>query len=218
MSKLIGPDHNGESGQIAGKVFYRQFGQQLARKVPTPTTKPPVKSQLDQRYGRFAPAFAFSKQMKYIAKELFEVQPSSRTAFSTMTKQVFPAFQGTQEAHTCDLTKAYLGNGSLPAIPLLSCSETVPGTVNIGWSPATSTPNETGNDTVTVMISDDDGTRSSFVVTTVKRSIGTASFARPAWSMPSPCHVSGIFFRGVDGIFRSTFRAADPTGDLAADD
>jgi len=217
MSKLIGPDHNGESGQIAGKVFYRQFGQQLARKVPSPTSAPPTENQKDQRYGRFRPAFKFSQQMKYAAKNIFEVQPQTRTAFSEMTKQIFPAFTGTYEATVVDLSRVTLGNGRLPIVMLKTCTELVPGTVIISWTDELSTPDETADDLVTVMLSDDDGLRSSFIATGVKRSVMTATFARPQWSLGFDCHVSSLFIIGVDGVFKSPFQAADPFGALPMD-
>lgn len=215
MSKLIGPVHNGESGQVAGTVYYRQFGVQLARKVPTPTMIKPTELQMNQRYGRFKPAFEFAQQMKYAAKLIFQTQPANRTAFSEMCKQLFPGFTGTADVPLVNLSVCTLGNGDLPMINLLTCTETVPGTVVITWSTAISTPDEAADDVVNVMVSDVEGTVSRFVDTHAIRSAGTASFDRPMALLDTESRVSSLFLLSANANKKSPFMVQDPVGILA---
>lgn len=218
MSKIVGPVHHGESGQIAGTVYYRQFGKQLSRSVPKPTTIPPTQLQLDQRYGRFAPLTAFARQMKYAAKNIFQVQPANRTAFSQMVHQLSPAFTGVEGATVINLGHSILGNGDLPMVPLTACSETVPGTVVITWNTSMSSPDEDASDKVTVMISTDNGKTSSFFDTGVARSVGTASIIIPAVFKENDSHCSSLFLYSSINLKKSPFRAADPLGIILAVD
>ena len=216
MSKIVGPVHHGESGQIAGTVYYRQFGKQLSRSVPKPTTIPPTELQLNQRYGRFAPLTAFARQMKYAAKLMYQVQPANRTAFSQMVKQLSPAFTGTMDSPAVNLELSILGNGDLPIVPLTTCSETVPGTVVIAWRTSMSSPDEDATDKVSVMISTDNGKTSSFFDTGVVRSVGTASIIISSVFKENDSHCSSLFLLSTVNGKKSPFRAADPLGIIHA--
>jgi hypothetical protein len=215
MAKLKTPNRDGWSGKMADVVYYDQFGNQLARKVPSKYDDLNSQKQRDQRYGRFAPCTSFARQMKYIAKEIFQVQPARRTAFSEMVHQLSPAFTGTESAPVEDLKLAILGNGDLPMVKLLTCGPGSLGHIVITWSDVTSQPTESPDDLVNVMLTEADGKTSTFIATGIKRSVGTANIVLPSPTLYSGGFCSSLFMKSVDGKLKSRFQCEDDIGQIA---
>jgi hypothetical protein len=217
MSKFKGPNHYGESGQIAGTIYYKQFGQQLARSVPGLDFKDKNSTlQRNQRYARFAPCIEFASGIRWVAKAIYETQPASRTAFSQMIKQLMLGFGGTEIAPQVDFKKVTLGSGQIPILPLLTCIGTNHDTITVTWSTELNVPSELATDSFQFMISAP-GNLKAVVSENVARSVGTLVITVPFYFQNEEVAISTPVITSDDGSMKSPFTLCDAQGlvDLA---
>jgi hypothetical protein len=186
------------TGRVGGFVYYRLNGKNVARSMPGKYTDRNSIKQQNQRYGIFAPAISFSSLMKYYAPDIFIVKPTERSRYSQLVKDLFPAFGGTLDVPTVDLTIPIIGNGELPIQDFVTVVKATTSSITITWSNSLSTPAQQDSDKVRVFVTSETFDATILISPGIARSAGTATFTVPQIFAGKKVWVSTAFFLGGD--------------------